>query len=517
MQQVKANERYGNIEPVIHRFLPYLLILVACVGMYAHCLFYGLSNHDDTVMVIESMDYLKDITNISTAFVTDAWHGRNEIELYRPLQSVTFIISAQFGNNVVFTNHLFNLLLHVLSCLALYKLLMMLQFNTKLAMLGGLIYSVHYLFLHTVIWIPARGDLLLALFTFLCFITLIKMTDNGHWKNYMLHLLCFGGALFSKETAVMLPLLFALFFCLFSKRELWQKNPFILLIGYFSLEAVFFILRSMAISKTESSLGISFFITNLPMIPETIAKFFAPVNFSTLPAFHTTSAIIGTLMIIGFCLFSIFYKRYFNKMTIFSLFWFFLLIFPGMIYRPDFAWYSYDYLDHRSYVICFGLLLIVLNIASIAGAENKKFFWCAGATVLIYLAVLNFYFSGSYKSPMTYSERALRANPRSGLAYFIHSVELFKEGNLQGALNDYDRILEINPRYPDALRNRAIIYIIQKRYDQALADLNLLLKVDRKSRAATYQLRGKIKEQQKDYLGSRKDFEAAAALNNENI
>ena len=92
------------------------------------------------------------------------------------------------------------------------------------------------------------------------------------------------------------------------------------------------------------------------------------VAFGLLLSLAATS-IIGTLIpqnsdpaayvsVFGETLF-----RFFGVLGLFDMYhswWFLLLLVPGMFYRPTFAPFTYDALDHRAYVICVGLLLLVL-------------------------------------------------------------------------------------------------------------------------------------------------------------
>ena len=43
-------------------------------------------------------------------------------------------------------------------------------------------------------------------------------------------------------------------------------------------------------------------------------------------------------------------------------------------------------------------------------------------------------------------------------------------GDLEKALADYNKSLEINPHYTNALNNRGVVYLEQGHYDQALTD-----------------------------------------------
>jgi len=445
--------------------------------------------------------------------MTDAWYGKGLIELYRPLQGVTFMLDAQWGADIAFVTHLTNLILHIFTCMSLYYLLIMLNIRKNLALLGALIYSVHFLFLHAVIWIPARGDLLLALFAFLSMITLIKTVNNKRWYYFILHIVLFSLTLLSKESAIVLPLLYFLYTWLFSRQFIKQKNNLLLQLSYIVIIAIFFVIKNASVNPTtQFSLSFSSVISNMQMAPETIAKFLIPISFSTLPVFKLYTTMTGIIIIILVAIVYAIKFNLFNKLAIFSLCWFFLLLLPGMAYRPGFVSYTYDYLDHRSYVICFGLLLIVLNILQETGADTKKYFRVAGICLLIYLASVNLYFSRSYKNPMAYAEQALRTNPKSNIALFIHASESTQQGNVEAALDDYSQMIKISPDDTTAIYNRAVIYFDQKLYKDALSDFNQLLTIKPDYSAASYIARGKIELLNKNFDAANKDFETAARL-----
>lgn len=200
-----------------------LIIVFSCLGMYFRSLSYDYSYNDDDVMILDNAAFLHNLSNIPQAIVSDAWFKHQQIELYRPLQNVTFMLDAALGKDIIFSTHRTNLILHILCCLAVFFLLQLFRFDRKYALFGALIYAVHFLFLHAVIWIPARGDLLLTLNALLTTITFLLILRSGKWYHYVLNVLAFGLALFSKESAIMLPLIFVVYLILFSRKTLFTK------------------------------------------------------------------------------------------------------------------------------------------------------------------------------------------------------------------------------------------------------------------------------------------------------
>ncbi|MCX6250501.1 MAG: tetratricopeptide repeat protein [Bacteroidetes bacterium] len=490
----------------------YSVITLACTGVYFQTIFYDFTRHDDNIIIINNLAYLKDLSNLPDAILTDAWYRHKEIELYRPLQNVSFMMDAQWGGDIKFVTHLTNLILHILCCISIFHLLILLRFRKKYALAGALIYAVHYLFLHAVIWGPARGDLLLSLFSFLAMITFILLLQRGRWYYNVLHILTFALALFSKETAITLPVIFLFYLLLFNKKRLWDKNNLVLVASYVIIIIIFYSLRDLSIAKSQQAVGIGPLILNLRTIPEVIIKFFIPLNFSTMPSFDLLATLLGTLVMIGMTTFFVVKKKFFNNTILFSLLWFGLFLLPGIAYRPEFASYTYEYLDHRDYLPCFGLLMILLfPVQEIETGSRKAYFpkliLAFFIVIIAYLISMNFYLHPIYKNPFAYSQSAIQKNPRCSMAYFIHGNEIYNMGKKEEALSDFTNAVKYYPKFYDARYNKAALLFQKKMFPEALEDLNYLLEAKPDYNTQSYFMRGIIEFDLHDADASKRDFE----------
>jgi tetratricopeptide (TPR) repeat protein len=470
--------------------LAYALIIAMGLGLYHRSLSYGYTHCDDDIMIRNSIEFLSDPSNIPRAFTTDAWFRHRGIELYRPLQTVTYILDAQKGEDILFHLRLTNLLLHILCCIVVFHLLLRMKLTGNSALFGSMVYAAHYLFLHTVIWIPARGDLLLALFSFLSLLALIKGLESGTLGFYLLNLLFFALAIFSKETAILLPILFLLWLFLFSKRPFITPLRCAAAGGYAIVGIAYLTLRSESIATTTTSFSLASVLHNMPMIPETVAKFFLPLNFSTLPSFDPATTYTGLAILGLYAVFAFVRKDLFDRLSLFAAAWFFLLITPGLIYRPGFAVAAYDYLDHRSYLFCFGILLTLLTLLEKFRLASGRVFVGIFLSVLLYLTGANVYYGRSYKDSLAFSTLAIQTNPSSALAHFIHGNALFERGDYGGAMTDFDKVIAINPEHLEALYNRAILHQREGNYRDSLRDLDRVLLIKPDSDASVYHARG---------------------------
>jgi len=497
-----------------------LIIALACVGIYYRTLSYGFTYHDDNVIVLDNLPFLKDASNIPDAIVMDAWFRHQQIELYRPLQNVSFIIDAQIGEDIIFSTHLTNLMLHILCCIAVFYLLTLLRFERKYALLGALIYAVHFLFLHAVIWVPARGDLLLSLFSFLSMITFLLIIRSDKWYFYVFNILVFTLALFAKETAIMLPVIFVVYLFLFYRKKTFTKGNAILAVSYLVVIIVFYLLRNMSIAKDEQQIGLKGLFLNLQTIPETVLKLFVPVNFCTMPAFNTVASLLGSLIIIGLIILFLVKKQLFSKHILFSLIWFAFFLLPGMAYRPNFASHTYEYLDHRAYLPSLGVLMMFLCLIQDFEYRSKnvyvgKIIMIFSVLFLIYLGVMNFRLNGIYKNAITYSESAFTGNTHSSLAYFIHAREMEKAQNKDRALEDYNNAVKYYPKFFDARFNRALLLYEKKEYKESLGDLDFIINSEPGFGFNVYGLRGIVRSATGDYEGAESDLRAALKMNPE--
>jgi protein O-mannosyl-transferase len=501
-----------NSTPVI-----LLIIILACVAVYFHTLSYGFSFHDDNIIVLDNQAFLKNPANVAKAIVSDAWFRHKEIELYRPLQNVSFMVDAWIGKDIIRTTHMTNFILHVLSCLSVFFLLGLLGFHRKYALLGALVYAVHFLFLHAVIWIPARGDLLLSLFSFLSMITFILAVRHGKWYYYLLNVIMLALALFAKETAVMLPVIFLVYLYLFGKKKIFTRGNLVLAVSWLAVFILFYYLRDLSITKDEQSIGLGPFFLNIQTIPETILKLFVPVNFSTMPSFSLVATLLGVMITAAFFLLFFLRKDLFGPAALFGMIWFACFLLPGMAYRPNFASFTYEYLDHRAYLPSFGMIMIFLmilqrlEIISATGAA-AKIILAGSVLALVYLGFMNYLLHGIYRNPTTYSESAITANTHCALGYFIHGNEMYQVGKKDTALSDFTNAVKYYPKFYDARFNKAMVLSEKKKYPESQEELDYIVQYKPDLGPKVYNLRGVVRIKLENNDGAMKDFETALQM-----
>lgn len=97
--------------------------------------------------------------------------------------------------------------------------------------------------------------------------------------------------------------------------------------------------------------------------------------------------------------------------------------------------------------------------------------------------------------------------------YFTSAAQKYQQGDFQGALNDYNRAIQINPSSANAYYNRGLLKATKFQDPQgALADYDRAIKI-KPGYDAAYNNRGNLKvEQLKDYQGALTDYNRAIKL-----
>jgi tetratricopeptide (TPR) repeat protein len=87
----------------------------------------------------------------------------------------------------------------------------------------------------------------------------------------------------------------------------------------------------------------------------------------------------------------------------------------------------------------------------------------------------------------------------------------YLKSDYDGAIADYTKAIELNPKYVEAYCNRGTAELLKRDYDGAYADGNQAIAIDPKY-ADGYSIRGQAKSAKSDYDGAIADFDQAMSL-----
>ena len=486
-------------DQIKEKHIPWLIALLVIV-VYAPALRYQYTYMDDYGLIVENYKFTGNIRNILQAFTQDAFGGKGTI--YRPLLTVSFMLDALWSGVRPWGYHLTNLLLHLACCLLLYNLLKTLKTRTSIAALFALIFAVHPVLNQAVAWIPGRNDSLLALFVLASALAFIRYVENRNWQWLGAYLALSLTALFTKESAVLLPLVFIPVFGFVLKRKREGTIKLLpLLLGWMVILAFWSNLRNMALPGDSQLSGMTFngFYENLNGMLGYFGKIFFPLNLAAIPVPGDTNIAFGiAAVVLSLLLFG--WKGVANKPLLFlGLSWYLLFLLPYFVNSSGYA----NYLEQRLYLPLAGLMLMLGQSKALASLDlRKKGQRYLAAWLILLLAVLSLAHNRKYQDGKSFWEYAVKTSPNLFYAHdmqgkvriqdgqYAAALESFREaarlkpdyhhaynnmgmalyslGNVAGAEKHFKRALSIDPGYAEATSNLGIMYAGQALMDSAL-------------------------------------------------
>ena len=439
-----------------------LILLMVPLLLYAQTIGFKFVYHDDDTILILGSKVLANF-NLHDLFFTDAWLRVKAIELYRPWQSFTYAIDYAIGGPNPWIYHLHNLLGFCLGIQLLYVFLLKLNLPARHAFWLSLIYSVHFLLAHTVCWIPARGDIYLAIFSLGSIICWMSFCESGKSLHLVFTIILYLLALLAKESAATLPVLFVLLYFIYKKPNTGISKP-VMAIGLIPMALVLGIylwMRGESVVAQQGFISVGALVYNLPVVPEEVFKFFVPFYFSVLPAFNPVLTFGGIILIviIGAAAFAMRGKIN-QKLFITGVLIFGTSPLAALFYKPLFVGFAYDYLDHRMFFPAVGLLLIVYTLARLHFEKVKVPH--APAALAVVMAVFAFVNAQNYKDKYAYYDNAIKNNPKSGLAWVNYGGLLYADGRYDEAIDKYNHIVALYPDTPDFGMRLADAYLSKK-------------------------------------------------------
>jgi tetratricopeptide (TPR) repeat protein len=127
--------------------------------------------------------------------------------------------------------------------------------------------------------------------------------------------------------------------------------------------------------------------------------------------------------------------------------------------------------DRYTYLPSIGLLILIIW-ASCDAAEywhlERPVLGTLAMTALLFCSVATRQQLRFWHDSIALFQRAIEVTSNNYLAYNNLGFDLSKKGRLQEAKEDYQKSLQINPRYPDALNNMGYALSGEKRYAEAV-------------------------------------------------
>jgi tetratricopeptide (TPR) repeat protein len=443
----------------------FFIILTATVfAVYGKTINYEFIKYDDDTLITRNINFISEFKNIPKLFTTSCYYS-DDFTYYRPILTLSFAIETiLFGNNTKIF-HLSNIILFILSIYLMYVFISRLKQNPVILKFVCLLIAVHPIFSSTVAWIPARNDTLLLIFTFLSFINLINYYNARKNLNLFLFLLFFAAALFTKENAIVVIPIYALFMYLFKFKFTKQQTlktaaaMVLILAGYFFIRNIS--VSSMAVSIFEWQKYGTYILTGTMTY---ISKFLVP---DSMPVMIYDISLNAQPLILNMAFAVFIFVSYRKKMLstriiIFSLIWLVLWLLPTFLIN------DYTLLFHRFLIPSLGLALI---FGEFTGNLIKKHIILKKYLFVVFATLFCAYFYATRIQADKYAEPAVFwANAYSDAPNYHVACNGFAKRYLD--IGDYEKskkfMLQAEQLCPNNyLQDIAVILLYQKEYEQA--------------------------------------------------
>jgi protein O-mannosyl-transferase len=437
----------------------YLLLLVILpIILNWKIMNYEFTGHDDRMIIVENYGFLSDFKNVLKAFEMDNFMSKEGKAYYRPVQTVSFMIDAQIGDEKPFIYHLSNILYHILTVILLFFLLIKIGIRNNISFFVSLLFSIHPLFTDAIAWIPGRGDILAGLFCSVSFLAFICYQNNRNKWFFIVHSAAFLLALFSKEISISLPFLILTYYWFKLKNNYKLKVIVPFIVTWCVSIGLFFYLRNLFLN-VQDILSVNAFIKNLPVIPIIFGKLIIPMDLSAMPVYDNLYTVIGSVLfaLSGFIIWK--YSNGNKPLIIIGTIWFVGFIMPPMFAALNFTKVHSHYLECRAYLPAIGIFIIlgvILNENIKSKGNNillKSFI-----PVIIIFSIITYNYSGNFSDTITFYSSLIKSNPGNAYALSQRGCEYLKTKNFELALVDFDNSIKAKPTFSDPYFNKGIVY-----------------------------------------------------------
>jgi len=498
-----------KFKPIIHCAI--LILLVAAT--YFNTLGHGFV-WDDSIFVAHRSGVYKEF-DLSAIFFTLSANGLE----YLPIRDVSYALDfALWGDNPA-GFHFSNILLFLLNVIVIYLLSARLvrqcqrhfgqetaDTSRTAAFFTAALFAVHPIHSEVVSFITARNALLCGLFFFLsCHAYLHYLTISANNKRgwYLSAFIFFALALFSKATAIILPLILVI--CTYAFRRPQQKCGWLPLLPFMVLSAGgFFLFKHIAtlnriIALPNDAETAAPFLAKLAMALQIpffyLYKMLIPLNYSVdydIKQFGSTLTdpfVAGSLLlIIGLATAAWLLKRQRQFLT-FCAVWYLVSLLPVLhlfpthpvvadryAFLPAYPVFlllsaSYVTLSRRFPVgqVLFGAVVLIA-LAFCSGSHNRiwksnRSLWeyttrtaPHSAVAHINLARILFINENEYAAGLQAAEKAQQLYPRDTNYDVFQGVLHLRENDPRSAIADFKRALARNEEHLETLVNLATAY-----------------------------------------------------------
>jgi protein O-mannosyl-transferase len=447
----------------------HLFILIALsLSLYAMTMRNGFVT-DDNMQILQN-SFVKDPQDLSQAFRGDVWWFANQrattfhrgSNYYRPLQILAYTAEYALFGERTWAWHLVNILLNATVVTLVYLLLLLLS-DTHFAFWAALCFALHPMHTEVVAWIASMPELLCAIFLFgaAIFYHRARSSVKPAW-SLLLSAIFFVLALFSKETALLFPLILVAYEYLYRGVDLRElKRSALWILPSLGIVTAYVFLRIAALGGfAPYSIGQrgrlspwELFLAIPPLILRYVGKLIVPIGMNYFYSFplHTTLswASIGGWALLAFLASAILMLRARQPLLSFSLAWFLLTLAPALSLNTvgeNFFTERYLYIPSLGFSVIAAWACLWLFRKSHANTAKVLLAGLAAAISIFYAAQIERRIP-AFHDNFVLGLLTVQQSPNAAIMQAGLATLYYERGDLDLALEHGLRAVALNPRY----------------------------------------------------------------------
>jgi tetratricopeptide (TPR) repeat protein len=473
-----------------------LLLVLAVLAVFGQTVRFGFVNYDDQFYVYENDRVMSGLSlpGVAWAFTHVMCH------FYHPLTVISLMVDYQLHKLNAGGYHLTNVLLHAASSVLLFLILRRMTGALWRSAFVAAVFAVHPLRVESVAWVSERKDVLAGFFFMLTIGAYVRYVRNPNsLGGYLMVAVFFGLDLLCKPTGVTLPFVLLLLDYwplgrMGQKAEIGQESgagasvcglvrekvPLMALaaaacvVNYFAEGKMVASIAQISIPMRISGALVSYVVYLRQMVwPAGLAAYY-PYPPRRYPFWEIGLAFLALTGISGGA-WALWRKRPWFAA---GWLWYLGMLVPmiGIVQLVNIA-----HADRFTYLPQIGLYVLATWAAADLSAGWRRRRMIQGGISTAVLAVLMycaFVQTSFWRNSKVLWTRTLSCTTANAFAEHNLGLALFNQGDLQEAIAQYQKALEINPDYAEARNNLG--YALQQKGDMegAVAQYQQVLEVN---------------------------------------
>jgi tetratricopeptide (TPR) repeat protein len=390
--------------------------------------------------------------------------------MYRPLIMITYNLNYFLHGTSPYGYYIFNILIHFFNVLLLFLIIYHLfgYKNRIIPFLTSVLFAIHPINCDAVAYISSRSGLLVTLFILLFFYFQLLYEKFQFRRYFVSSILFFIFALFSKETAIVVPGLYVAWFY-FSHKSIRRNLGKILII--FSIALAYIFLRILIYSQINNPIYVRSFWSNI-LIQAKVTIFYLrlflfpyPLSIDHQNLIPAGGGLISVFLLFFFFLILIFWGRK-NFFFGFGFSWYLISLFPKFYGRLNFV-----ASEHHFYLPSIGIYIFLSYIFLKLYHKYRKYFcYFLIATILIF-SELTFFRSLDWDDYYTIWRSTYKTNPNSPAAINNFALYYVRLGLYDEGISLLKKMFSLYPSQDivfKAVMNLTECYRVKKEYKKAL-------------------------------------------------